>query len=56
MPTLTRIGRWGRGGIGGLLRDCALRIAHTNDNSNFGKIFYTCNAPREVQMALKLYW
>jgi len=23
---------------------------------DFGKIFYTCNAPREVQMALKLYW
>jgi hypothetical protein len=22
----------------------------------FGQIFYTCNAPREVQMALKFYW
>jgi len=22
----------------------------------FGQIFYTCNAPREVQMALKVYW
>jgi hypothetical protein len=22
----------------------------------FGQIFYTCNAPREMQMALKLYW
>ena len=25
-------------------------------DTTFGKIFYTCNAPREVQMALKLYW
>ncbi|HVM92708.1 MAG TPA: TonB-dependent receptor [Terriglobales bacterium] len=25
-------------------------------NTNFGKIYYTCNAPRQVQMALKFYW
>jgi len=23
---------------------------------DFGKIYYTCNSPRELQMALKLYW
>lgn len=28
----------------------------TFGDPNFGKIFYTCNAPRELQMALKLYW
>ena len=28
----------------------------TYGDSNFGKIFYTCNGPREVQLALKLYW
>ncbi|SPF42817.1 conserved exported hypothetical protein [Candidatus Sulfotelmatobacter kueseliae] len=25
-------------------------------DQNFGKIFYTCNAPRQLQLALKLYW
>jgi len=25
-------------------------------DSNFGKIFYTCNSPRELQLALKLYF
>ena len=34
--------------------DPSLGISH--QDSNFGKIFYTCNAPRELQMALKLYW
>jgi len=28
----------------------------TFGDPNFGKIFSTCNNPREVQMALKLYW
>jgi hypothetical protein len=28
----------------------------TFGSPTFGKIFYQCNAPREVQMALKLYW
>jgi hypothetical protein len=28
----------------------------TFGDPNFGKIFSTCNAPREVQMALKFYW
>jgi hypothetical protein len=28
----------------------------TFGSPTFGQIFYTCNAPREVQMALKLYW
>jgi hypothetical protein len=34
--------------------DPSLGISH--QDSNFGKIFYTCNAPRELQMALKFYW
>ena len=28
----------------------------TFGSPTFGKIFYTCNAPRELQMALKFYW
>jgi hypothetical protein len=28
----------------------------TFGSPTFGKIFYQCNGPREVQMALKLYW
>jgi hypothetical protein len=28
----------------------------TFGSDTFGKIFYQCNGPREVQMALKLYW
>lgn len=28
----------------------------TFGDPNFGTIFYTCNSPREVQLALKLYW
>ena len=28
----------------------------TFGSPTFGQIFYTCNAPREVQMALKFYW
>ena len=28
----------------------------TFGGSIFGQIFYTCNAPRELQMALKFYW
>jgi len=28
----------------------------TLGDPNFGQIYYTCNSPREVQMALKLYW
>jgi hypothetical protein len=28
----------------------------TFGSDSFGKIFYQCNGPREVQMALKLYW
>lgn len=28
----------------------------TFGSPNFGQIYYTCNSPREVQMALKLYW
>jgi hypothetical protein len=34
--------------------DPSLGIRH--QDSNFGKIFYTCNAPRELQMALKFYF
>jgi len=26
------------------------------DDGNFGRIFYQCNSPREVQLALKFYW
>ncbi len=28
----------------------------TVGSSNFGKVFSQCQAPREIQMALKLYW
>jgi hypothetical protein len=26
------------------------------DDGNFGRIFYQCNSPREVQLGLKFYW
>ena len=28
----------------------------TIDSGNFGKVTSTCNAPRELQLGLKLYW
>ena len=35
---------------------CGPDVTFGAQNDNFGKIYYTCNGPREVQMALKLYW